>query len=1013
MDQATFKAPPKAFRAAPFWSWNDDLDPEELVRQVGIMDEAGWGGFFMHSRVGLVTPYLSDRWMECVRATVAEAKRRGMSAYLYDEDKWPSGFAGGLVAAQRREYRDLALVCKVDNRPAIMEEHVALFKARLRSGQLSDFKPIDAEETKALDWGCERLVQFHPLTASLGQSRFNDYCYIDLLNPEAVRAFIESTYEPYYRKVGEDFGGAVPGIFTDEPAYNHRILDRMGQDFVPWTIGLEGYFQEKKGYDLLGKLPDLFFDTPTASQTRYDFWHTLTQRFLDAFSRPMYQWCEEHGLAFTGHSMAEDTLRSQVEWIGAAMPHYAYQHIPGIDKLRRDVAQPATVKQLDSAACQLGHRRTLCEAYGCAGQNFAFAGRKWIGDWLYLLGVNLLNPHLSLYSMRGARKRDYPANLFYQQPWWPHNHLMADYFARLGWALTQGERVVDILVVHPIGSAWSLYSPLQPLPVDELNARFEGLVEALLDLHCDFHFGDEMMMERMAAVELAEDADLAETGGSLTGTPVLRVGEMAYRVVIVPPGVTLARRTVALLREFASAGGVIVGIEPHPTMMEGVDSDSPAAAASILPEGTQSLRLERAALRSALDAALLPDVELLDAPKVWYHHRHVEGKDLYFLANTDFERGAVVTARLGGEGRLEEWDLVSGEVRPLASHCADGYTTVTLEFPSAGSHLLLINPQEEPLAEGSPVLHTAQTIDLEETWSLVRHDPNALTLDYCQYRLGDGQWSDRLPVWHAFEQVMAAGLGARFGLRYTFDVAQPLGGQVLLILESPESFSIALNGQPVEYEDQGWWIDTSFRKIDIAPLVRGGENEIALEGLVGQDTEIEHLYVVGDFGVEASLLGHRNRIMGQTFEALGSRFRLTHEPTTLRSGDLVSQGYPFFAGTISMTQSLCFPVLDGHVFLKFDRGEVPLVEVMVNGQSGGCVMWPPHEVEITRLLHEGENTITLKLVGSLRNLLGPHHQQGGDKPWTGPSEFRNVPDWTDDYWVVPFGIENLRLLVRE
>lgn len=223
------------------------------------------------------------------------------------------------------------------------------------------------------------------------------------------------------------------------------------------------------------------------------------------------------------------------------MPHYEYQHIPGIDKLRRDVAQPVTVKQLDSAACQLGRRRTLCEAYGCAGHNFAFTGRKWIGDWLYILGVNLLNPHISLYSMRGARKRDYPANLFYQQPWWPHNHLIADYFARLGWALTQGQRMVDILVVHPIGSAWSLYSPLRTLPVDELNAQFEQVIDILLESQRDFHFGDEMLMERMASVDFAEDAE------SPDGNPVLRVGEMTYRVVIVPPGVTLARSTVALV----------------------------------------------------------------------------------------------------------------------------------------------------------------------------------------------------------------------------------------------------------------------------------------------------------------------------------------------------------------------------------------------------------------------------------------------------------------------------------
>ena len=499
---------------------------------------------------------------------------------------------------------------------------------------------------------------------------------------------------------------------------------------------------------------------------------------------------------------------------------------------------------------------------------------------------------------------------------------------------------------------------------------------------------------------------------------MLQVGEMAYRVVIVPPGVTLARSTVALLEEFASGGGAVIAIEPLPTMVEG------RAAESVLPEGITVIELEREALRSALDAILPPDVELPGAPRVWYHHRRVtppfppdvggeqRGGEVYFLANTDFERGAVVTARLQGEGRLEDWDLMSGEVRPLASRCAEGYTTVTLDFPPVGSHLLVIDPHGEPLVEEPPPLRTVQAVDLGETWSFVRHDPNALTLDYCQYRLSDGQWSGRLPVWRAFREVMAAGLGTRFGLRYTFDVAQPLDDRVALVLESPECFSIALNGQPVEYEDQGWWTDTSFRKVDVMELVRGGENEIVLEGVVGQDTEIEHLNIIGDFGVAASPLGRRNRIEGQTFEALAPRFRLTQEPMTLNSGDLVSQGYPFFAGAISLTQHLTLPALEGRVFLAFDRGEVPLVEVRVNGQSAGCVMWPPHEVEVTRLLCEGENTFTLKLVSSLRNLLGPHHQEGGDKPWTGPAEFENVPDWTDDYWFVPFGVEGVRFLVR-
>ena len=98
------------WRPAPFWSWNDDLDQKELARQIREMADKGWGGFFMHSRVGLVTGYLSPQWMDLVRACVEEAKATGTEAWLYDEDKWPSGFAGGMVPEADRAYCSRARV---------------------------------------------------------------------------------------------------------------------------------------------------------------------------------------------------------------------------------------------------------------------------------------------------------------------------------------------------------------------------------------------------------------------------------------------------------------------------------------------------------------------------------------------------------------------------------------------------------------------------------------------------------------------------------------------------------------------------------------------------------------------------------------------------------------------------------------------------------------------------------------------------------------------------------------
>ncbi len=92
-----FAFPGSAWRGKPFWGWNGKLEPEELRRQIRVMRRMGMGGFFMHARVGLATPYLSQRWFECVNACVDEAKKLKMEAWLYDEDRWPSGAAGGLV----------------------------------------------------------------------------------------------------------------------------------------------------------------------------------------------------------------------------------------------------------------------------------------------------------------------------------------------------------------------------------------------------------------------------------------------------------------------------------------------------------------------------------------------------------------------------------------------------------------------------------------------------------------------------------------------------------------------------------------------------------------------------------------------------------------------------------------------------------------------------------------------------------------------------------------------------
>ena len=89
--------PGSCWRSAPFWALNGKLAPEELKTQIRGFHEKGLGGFYLHARTGLETPYLSKEWFSCINAAVDEAKKLDMEAWLYDEDRFPSGSGGGLI----------------------------------------------------------------------------------------------------------------------------------------------------------------------------------------------------------------------------------------------------------------------------------------------------------------------------------------------------------------------------------------------------------------------------------------------------------------------------------------------------------------------------------------------------------------------------------------------------------------------------------------------------------------------------------------------------------------------------------------------------------------------------------------------------------------------------------------------------------------------------------------------------------------------------------------------------
>ena len=75
----------------------------------------------------------------------------------------------------------------------------------------------------------------------------------DVLNPEAMRAFVRSTHERYAEKLGEFFGTLIKGIFSDEPSFLyvwHGETNRYTYSRIACYPGMREEYAERTGRQL-------------------------------------------------------------------------------------------------------------------------------------------------------------------------------------------------------------------------------------------------------------------------------------------------------------------------------------------------------------------------------------------------------------------------------------------------------------------------------------------------------------------------------------------------------------------------------------------------------------------------------------------------------------------------------------------------------------------------------------------------------------------------------------------
>ena len=913
----------KIYRCVPFWSWNDTLKKDELVKQVEWMNENGVGGFFMHARGGLKSEYLGQNWFECIKACSEKAKELGMEAYAYDENGWPSGFVGG------------KLLEDIENH----DKYLTFEIGKYDENALVSYD-ISGQSIKRINASCDNCLNVYEHYSASNA---------DILNPEVVDKFIELTHKEYANRDTYD----LKGFFTDEPQYQ-----RWGS---PYTKMIPKYFKEVYKEDVLDKLGLLFVEKRGYREFRYKFWTAMQTLMLENFAKKIYDWCDERSYKLTGHYIEEGCLCGQMECCGGIMPFYEYEHIPGIDYLGAWLGNELSGKQVSSVAQQLGKRQVLTETFAGCGWNVTPKTLKKIAELQYVSGVNLMCQHLLPYKEQGQRKRDYPAHFSKVNPWVEKSFKdFNDYFSYLGKTLAESDEIVRVGVLHPIRSAYFDYKRFPTTDwhgLGELERPLDALMNKLCNLGIGHHFLDETLLAKYGRVE----------GKSLI------LGNCKYDYIILPTIYTMDKTTESLLREYVHNGGKILLTDKKPTFLEGK-------------------RFNYNYLRSNTSYEEIIDTEHCkiknnDNVRITYR-KDKDGREFIYCVNLGKE--ITVDFELKNGTSFESYDIISDTWSVIST---------SVHFDEGQSYLLYVsNKEPEAIKELKPLY-------LNGKMDIVGSVDNYITLDTLSYSFDARSFTE--PRYHmcAFSELLDMRYSGRLYLKYNVNI-HTVPTKCELLCENTHIGAIYVNGRNVPSPTSSDFGVTE-RCYDIADLLKVGENEIvvsmnyyqgenvyyalfgenvteSLKNCLAFDSDIEPIYLRGDFGVYGDFEKHQKENV-----LLGDNFYLDTPKSSVEC--MISDGFPFFKGDITLTQNV---TLDSTNYELVLPNELLTVEVSVNGQYAGKMMFS-NRLDLSEYLRVGENEITLTVTVGLRNLLGPFHTNEGEPNFVGPDTFERLGSWED------------------
>jgi hypothetical protein len=633
--EKAFARPPDDARVMMRWWWfGPAVTKPELGREIEQMKDGGFGGFEIQPVYPLALDdpktgfrnlsYLSDEFLDDVRYANDAAHRLGMRASLTLSSGWPYGGPQTPIteAAVKLQMIQAPVAKGISSLPVPTlgngESLIGVFLAD--AGWISGHAthtpvmlPLPANGALRLSIAPDAANGEHVLlwfiSTRTGQQVKRsavdaDGFVLDHFSREAVDHHLH------------DVADKLIAAFGDHPPYSvfSDSLEVYGAD---WTPGLLAQFRQRRGYDLLPHLPELFSANPTeeALAVRHDWGQTLTELIDENYLKPINAWATAHHTLFRSQSygdpavsLSSNALVDLPEGEGPQWRQFSYtrwatsaSHVYG-----RPITSAETWTWLHSPAFRATPLDMKAEA-----------------DRFFLQGVNQLVGHGWPYSPPSVAEpgwRFYAAGVFNaHNPWWIVMPDITRYLQRVSWILRQGSPANDIAIYLPEEDAYAAFTPGK-VSLSDLMPRWitPALTQAIEDGGYNFDYIDS--------------AAIAARG-------------IHYPLLILPDVDRLSPSTLLQIQKYVQLGGKVIALGRLPSHIPGLQLDAQASnrlASDVQnlfgPTGSNAnLRSIRDAsqLQQALRAMLPEDMHLATpAPEVGFIHRKLSASDMYFIANT-------------------------------------------------------------------------------------------------------------------------------------------------------------------------------------------------------------------------------------------------------------------------------------------------------------------------------------------------------------------------------------------